>query len=99
MILAGVLEVIWATAMKMSNGFSKLVPSIVTIAGYIASAIFLSMALKKIPLGTAYAIWTGIGILGTSLLGVLMFKEALSLAQVICIALIATGIIGLKLLA
>lgn len=93
------LEVIWATAMKMSNGFSKLVPSIVTIAGYIASAIFLSMALKKIPLGTAYAIWTGIGILGTSLLGVLMFKEALSLAQVICIALIATGIIGLKLLA
>jgi len=94
-----VLEVIWATAMKMSNGFSKLVPSIVTIAGYIASAIFLSMALKKIPLGTAYAIWTGIGILGTSLLGVLMFKEALSLAQVICIALIATGIIGLKLLA
>lgn len=85
--------------MKMSNGFSKLVPSIVTIAGYIASAIFLSMALKKIPLGTAYAIWTGIGILGTSLLGVLMFKEALSLAQVICIALIATGIIGLKLLA
>jgi quaternary ammonium compound-resistance protein SugE len=98
LILAGVLEIVWATTMKMSDGFSKLIPSVITIAGYIASAVFLSMALKKIPLGTAYAIWTGIGILGTSILGVVLFKEILNPAQMICIALIAAGIIGLKLL-
>lgn len=99
LILAGIFEITWATTMKMSEGFSKLVPSLITIAGYIASAIFLSAALKKIPLGTAYAMWTGMGIVGTSVLGILLFHEALNLPQVICIILIAVGIAGLKLLA
>lgn len=98
LILAGVLEITWATTMKMSDGFSKLVPSIITVICYIASAVFLSIALKKIPLGTAYAIWTGIGIVGTTILGVLLFKEALRPAHILCIALIAAGIAGLKLL-
>lgn len=98
LIIAGAAEITWATAMKASAGFSKLVPSIITIVFYIASAIFLSLAMKKIPLGTVYAMWTGIGIIGTSILGVLMFNEVLSWQQVICIILIAIGIIGLHLL-
>ena len=96
--LAGVFEVIWAVAMKYSNGFTVLIPSIITVAGYIASAVFLSMALKHISLGTAYAMWTGFGIIGTTILGVLLFEERLSVPQVICILLIAIGIVGLKLL-
>ena len=96
--LAGVFEVIWAVAMKYSNGFTVLIPSIITVAGYIASAVFLSMALKHISLGTAYAMWTGFGIIGTTILGVLLFEERLFIPQVICILLIAIGIVGLKLL-
>ncbi len=96
--LAGVFEVIWAVAMKYSNGFTVLIPSIITVVGYIASAVFLSMALKHISLGTAYAMWTGFGIIGTTILGVLLFEERLSVPQVICILLIAIGIVGLKLL-
>jgi quaternary ammonium compound-resistance protein SugE len=99
LILASVFEVTWAVAMKMSNGFSKWVPSAVTIVGYIASAVFLSMALKKIPLGTAYAMWTGVGIVGTTVLGVWLFGETMNAPQVVCIVMIAAGIAGLKLLA
>ena len=96
--LAGVLEVTWACAMKFSDGFTQFIPGIVTAVGYIASAVFLSLALKELPLGTAYAMWTGFGIVGTSLLGVLLFHENLSLPQAICILLIVGGIVGLKLL-
>ena len=99
LILASVFEVTWAVAMKMSNGFSKWVPSADTIVGYIASAVFLSMALKKIPLGTAYAMWTGVGIVGTPVLGVWLFGETMNAPQVVCIVMIAAGIAGLKLLA
>lgn len=98
LLIAGVLEVSWAVAMNCSEGFTKLVPSIITAIGYIASAIFLSMALKDLPLGTAYAIWTGIGIIGTTLLGIVLFNEKLSLPQVICVILIIIGIVGLKML-
>ena len=98
LILAGVFEVTWACSMKYSNGFTVTVPTIITIVGYIASAVFLSIALKHLPLGTAYAMWTGVGIVGTSLLGVLLFQEKLSISQIICIILIVVGIIGLKLL-
>lgn len=99
LLLAGVFEVGWALAMKYSEGFTKLVPSIITIVGYILSAIFLAIALKKLPLGTAYAMWTGFGIVGTSVLGIFLFQEKLSLPQVICVFLIVIGIVGLKLLA
>ena len=96
--LAGLLEVGWALAMKASEGFSKLWPSLLTAAGYLTSALFLALALKKLPLGTAYAMWTGFGILGTTLLGALLFHEAISLPQGICLLMIAAGIVGLKLL-
>ena len=96
--LAGIFEVTWAIAMKYSNGFTVLLPSVITVIGYIASALFLSMALKQLPLGTAYAMWTGFGIVGTSILGIFLFQEKLSLPQVICIIMIVAGIAGLKLL-
>jgi len=99
LLAAGVLEVTWAVFMKMSEGFSKLTPSIITAAGYIASAVFLALALRKLPLGTAYAMWTGFGILGTTILGAMLFKETISLPQAGCIIMIAAGIAGLKLLA
>ena len=96
--LAGVFEVAWAIAMKFSEGFTAVIPSVITIVGYILSAVFLSMALKNLPLGTAYAMWTGFGIIGTSVLGVFLFQEKLSVLQVVCILLIVVGIAGLKLL-
>lgn len=99
LLVASIFEVSWAVAMNYSDGFSKPIPSIITVVGYIASAVFLSMALKELPLGTAYAIWTGIGIVGTSVLGVLLFNETLTIPQVICITMIVIGIVGLKLLA
>ena len=99
LLLAGLFEIGWAIAMKYSNGFTVLFPSVITAVGYIASAVFLSMALKSLPLGTAYAMWTGMGIVGTTVLGVFLFREKLTAAQVICVMLILAGIIGLKLLA
>lgn len=98
LLFAGVLEVTWAVAMKASNGFKVFIPSAITVVGYILSAVFLAMALKKLPIGTAYAMWTGFGIVGTTVLGMLMFNEKISLPQVICIVLIISGIVGLKLL-
>ena len=98
LLLAGLFEVTWACAMKYAEGFTRLVPSIVTAVGYLASAVFLAMALKELPLGTAYAMWTGFGILGTTVLGALLFHESISLPQGLCVVLIATGIVGLKLL-
>lgn len=99
LLLAGASEITWAMSMKMSEGFSKVVPTIITVVFYILSAVFLSAALKKLPLGTAYALWTGMGIVGTTLCGVFMFKEVLSPAQIVCIIMIVIGIAGLKLLA
>ena len=98
LLIAGALEVFWAVEMKSSRGFTVLWPTIWTIAGYLASALMLSLALRHLPLGTAYAIWTGIGIVGTSLLGVFLFKETISLPQAICILLIVVGIVGLRIL-
>ena len=94
LLLAGALEITWAVAMKKSNGFTVLIPSIITGVGYIASAVFLAIALKQLPLGTAYAIWTGMGIVGTTLLGIFFFNEKLSVPQVACVILIVIGIAG-----
>lgn len=99
LFIAGALEITWAVTMKMSNGFTVLLPSIITGVGYIASAVFLSIALRQIPLGTAYAMWTGMGIVGTTLLGIFLFNEKLSVPQVLCVILIVVGIVGLKMLA
>ena len=98
LLIAGVLEVTWAIAMKASEGFTKMLPTVITVIGYISSAIFLALALKKLPLGTAYAMWTGFGILGASILGIMLFKESISMAQAGCIALIVLGITGLRVL-
>ena len=97
LFLAGIAEVTWAVALKYADNFHNLVPSIVTVVGYIASLILLSLALNKLPLGTAYAVWTGIGIVGTTVLGIFLFKEQLTPLQGVFILLIIVGIIGLKL--
>ena len=99
LLLAGLFEIGWAIAMKYSNGFTVLLPTVITAVGYIASAVFLSMALKQLPLGTAYAMWTGMGIVGTTVLGAFLFQEKLTVPQIICVVMILVGIIGLKLLA
>lgn len=98
LFIAGLLEIFWAVELKLSHGFSRLLPSILTIAGITASFVFLSLALKKLPLSTSYAVWTGIGTAGTVLFGVFYFHESISAAHIICVALILCGIIGLKFL-
>jgi quaternary ammonium compound-resistance protein SugE len=99
LLIAGVLEIFWAISLKYTDGFSKLWPSVSTIAGMIASFYFLAQALKTIPVGTGYAIWTGIGAAGTAILGIILFAEPASALRLLCIALIVAGIIGLKLAA
>jgi quaternary ammonium compound-resistance protein SugE len=97
LMIAGVCEVGWALGLKYTDGFTKLMPSILTIAGMIESFYFLSLTLKELPLGTAYAIWTGIGTVGTVFLGILLFKEPIDIVRLICIGFIVVGIIGLKI--
>ena len=96
LIIAGVLEVVWATFLKLSDGFTKAGYSVITVAGMIASFLMLSQATKALPLGTAYAIWTGIGALGAVLVGVFFFKEPISVPRVLFALLLLVGIIGLK---
>ena len=96
LIVAGLLEMGWAIGLKYSQGFTKLIPSIFTIVGMIASFYFLSLSLKSLPLGTAYAIWTGIGTVGTVTLGIILFKEPIDITRLICIGFIVVGIVGLK---
>lgn len=97
LVIAGLLEVGWAIGIKFSEGLTKFIPSAFTIIGMIASFYFLSLSLKELPLGTAYAIWTGIGTVGTVILGVILFKEPMDLIRLICIGFIVIGIVGLKL--
>ncbi len=99
LVVAGIFETVWAICLKYSEGFTKLVPSIFTVAGMIISFYLLSLSLRHLPLGTAYAIWTGIGTVGTLIFGIIVFRESISIPQIICVCLIAIGIIGLKLLA
>lgn len=97
LVLAGVLEVVWAVGLKYSEGFSKFWPSVVTLVATVASFWLLALALKHLPLGTGYAIWVGIGAVGTAFVGMLIFKEPATVARLMCIGLIVAGIIGLKL--
>lgn len=97
LVIAGFFEAWWAIGLKYSQGFTKMVPSILTVIGMIASIYFLSAALKNLPIGTAYAIWTGIGTVGTVILGSILFKEAFDIKSIICVLLIISGIVGLKL--
>lgn len=97
LLLAGIFEIIWAIAMKYSNGFTIIIPSIITAITYILSAVFLALALKHLPLGMTYIMWVGFGIVGTAILGVFLFNEKLTIMQMICIFIIILGIAGLKL--
>ncbi|MDF2890124.1 MAG: putative small multidrug resistance protein [Clostridia bacterium] len=94
--IAGIFEVGWAIGLKYSQGFTKTLPSILTIIGMVASFYFLSLSLKSLPIGTAYAIWTGIGTIGTVLLGIILFKEPINVMRMVCIVFIVSGVIGLR---
>ncbi len=96
--IAGILEIGWAIGLKYTEGFSKLWPSVATIGCMIVSFAFLSQALKTIPVGTGYAVWTGIGTVGTAILGMALFNEPRDASRVLCIFLILAGISGLKIL-
>ena len=98
LFIAGLFEISWAVGLKFTHGFTHIIPSILTVIGMIASFYFLALALKHLPLGTAYAIWTGIGTIGTVVFGIILFKEPVTAMRLICIALIISGITGLKLL-
>lgn len=98
LLCAGLLEIGWAIGLKYSAGFTRFTPSLLTIICMAASLALLGVALKTLPLGTAYAIWTGIGTVGTALLGIALLGEPVDAMRLGCIALIITGIIGLKLM-
>lgn len=95
--IAGVLEIVWAISLKHTEGFSNLRWSVVTVLAMMASFYFLAQALKTIPVGTAYAIWTGIGAAGTAVLGIMLFSESAALPRLFCIGVIVAGIVGLML--
>jgi quaternary ammonium compound-resistance protein SugE len=95
--IAGVFETVWAIGMKYSDGFSRLWPSVLTIGAMLISFVLLSYAMKTLPVGTTYAVWTGIGAAGTALMGMLLFGESREAARILCIGLIIAGILGLRL--
>jgi quaternary ammonium compound-resistance protein SugE len=98
LFLAGLTEIAWAVGLKYSHGFTRLVPTVWTLVNMVASFVLLAQALKVLPLGTAYAVWTGIGAVGTALLGIVLFAEPAAWPRLGCIGLILAGIIGLKML-
>ncbi len=95
--VAGFLEIAFAFAMKSSEGFTRLLPSVGTVASGLTSVVLLSMALRTLPMGTGYAVWTGIGAAGTAILGILVLGDSAAPLRVLCIGLILAGVIGLKL--
>ena len=97
LIFAGIGEVLWVVALKLSEGFSKLIPSLLTIIFLIFSLILLSYSIKEIPMGTAYACWTAIGAIGAVIIGMIFFNESTSFIRILFLALVIVGIIGLKL--
>jgi quaternary ammonium compound-resistance protein SugE len=98
LFFAGLFEVGWAIGLKYTDGWTRLWPSLATVAAMGVSFFFLSLALRALPIGTAYAVWTGIGAVGTALLGIALFAEPATAGRLACIALIVAGILGLKLL-
>ena len=97
LFFAGVFEVVWATTMKQSDGFTRLMPTLVTGVTMLISLGLLALALRSLPLGTAYAIWTGIGAIGAFIVGIVAFGEAATLFRIVSVSLIVAGLIGLKL--
>ncbi|HSJ31285.1 MAG TPA: quaternary ammonium compound efflux SMR transporter SugE [Longimicrobiales bacterium] len=99
LIAAGLFEIAWAAGLKYTDGFTRIGPSIATAGAIIVSMGLLGLAVRSLPLGTAYAVWTGIGTVGTAILGIVLFREPATAARLFCIALIVVGIAGLKLTA
>lgn len=96
LVIAGCLECAWALGIKYTEGFSRPIPSLLTAAAMIASFWLLSLAMKTIPVGTAYVVWTGIGAVGVAIFGMILFDEPRDIARILCLLLIITGVIGLK---
>lgn len=97
LILAGLFEIVWAVGLKYTHGFTRLVPSAVTVGGMLISFWLLALAMKTLPLGTAYAVWVGIGTVGAFVAGIILFGESISSLRIASVALIVVGLIGLKL--
>lgn len=97
LIVAGIFEIGWAIGLKYTQGFTRILPSVATIGAMIASFALLSRALKTIPVGTAYAVWTGIGATGTAILGMALFGESRDVLRIFCIGIIIAGVVGLKI--
>ncbi|MGO4501387.1 MULTISPECIES: quaternary ammonium compound efflux SMR transporter SugE [unclassified Dyella] len=97
LMLAGLLEVVWAIGLKYTEGFTRLWPSVITASAMIASIVLLAMAVKGLPIGTAYAIWTGIGAVGAVILGIVLFGDSASPLRLACVGLVVLGMLGLKL--
>jgi quaternary ammonium compound-resistance protein SugE len=95
--LAGLCEIAWAVGLKQTAGFTRLIPSLVTAGSMVVSLALLGLALRSLPLGTAYAIWAGIGVVGTALVGMALYGEPASAVRFLCLGLIALGMVGLKL--
>jgi quaternary ammonium compound-resistance protein SugE len=97
LLISGLFEVAWAIGLKYTDGFSRLWPSLGTVTAMVVSLAFLGLALKSLPVGTAYAVWTGIGAVGTVILGIILFAEPATALRLSCVGLIVAGIVGLKL--
>ncbi|GAB2785028.1 quaternary ammonium compound efflux SMR transporter SugE [Dyella kyungheensis] len=97
LMLAGLLEVVWAIGLKYTEGFTRPLPSVITASAMVASIVLLGMAVKTLPIGTAYAIWTGIGAVGAVILGIVLFGDSASPLRLACVGLVVLGMVGLKL--
>lgn len=97
LILAGLFEIVWAVGLKYTEGFTRPVPTAITVAAIVASMILLGLAIRDLPIGTAYAIWTGIGAAGAAILGIVLFAEPATALRIASIAFIIAGVIGLKI--
>jgi len=99
LIVAGLFEIVWAIALKYADGFTRLWPSAIAIVGMIVSVILLELSMRDLPVGTAYAVWTGIGTVGAAILGMVLFNEPATAVRIACVGLIVCGIAGLKIFA
>ncbi|HWO58044.1 MAG TPA: quaternary ammonium compound efflux SMR transporter SugE [bacterium] len=97
LLIAALLEIVWAVGLKYTRGFSRTIPSMITVGGMLGSFYFLSLAVRALPIGTAYAVWTGIGALGTAIFGMIFFHESRDLIRLASIGLILLGVVGLRL--
>jgi quaternary ammonium compound-resistance protein SugE len=98
LVIAGLFEIGWAIGLKYTDGFTRIMPTALTVGAMVISVALLGIALRDLPVGTAYAVWTGIGTVGTAILGMYLFGDPATVARIICIGLIVAGIVGLKVI-